>query len=99
MEDSVWLNCVGTYGISSAGYWWGRLAAAVVVRMIHYLIRDRWAPEALLFADDLLTLAGRQTEIEDLGLIVLILTSWGVPLKWGKFWGRGGRRWHGSVTK
>ena len=25
----VYLNCRGTYGIGSAAYWWGRLAAAL----------------------------------------------------------------------
>ena len=34
-DDEVLLNTVGTFGISSAGYWWGRLAAAIV-RAIHY---------------------------------------------------------------
>ena len=31
----VYLNTVGTFGIPSAGYWWGRLASAIV-RGIHY---------------------------------------------------------------
>ena len=61
--------------------------------MIHYLIGDRWTPEALLFADDLLTLAGSRPEIEDFGLAILLLTSWGVPLKWGKFRGAQGVAW------
>eukprot|EP00969_Alexandrium_andersonii_P173515 7670613-Alexandrium_andersonii.AAC.1 len=25
---AIYLNCVGTYGIACASYWWGRLAAA-----------------------------------------------------------------------
>ena len=34
-DDDVMLNTVGTFGISSAGNWWGRLAAAIV-RAMHY---------------------------------------------------------------
>ena len=29
--ETVWLNCVGTYGLASAAYYWGRFAAASLV--------------------------------------------------------------------
>jgi len=87
--DTVWLNKVGTYGIASAGYWWGRLAGAVLVRLPYYLIGRRWDPEFLLFADDWFAQAHSKHELEDLGVLILILTSLGVPLKWTKF--RGGQ--------
>ena len=29
----VWVNTVDTYGVSSAGYWWARVAAALLVRL------------------------------------------------------------------
>ena len=29
-DDDIMPNTVGTFGTSSAGYWWGRLAAAIV---------------------------------------------------------------------
>ena len=50
-DDGLLLNTVGTFGISSAGYWWGRLAAAII-RAVHYAAgysRNAWI---LLFADD-----------------------------------------------
>ena len=31
-EEMVWLNCVGTFGVASAAYWWGRSAGCVVAR-------------------------------------------------------------------
>jgi len=86
-EGSVWLNKVGTYGVSSAGYYWSRLAASLI-RLVYYLVGRRWDPEALIFADDWLMLASRAQEIVDLGVVVLIFVAAGVPFKWSKF--RGG---------
>ena len=48
----VWLNCVGTYGISSAGYWWGRLAAGALVRLFYYLVSGVGDQDMLLYSDD-----------------------------------------------
>ena len=39
----VWLNTVGTFGISSAAYWWSRLFGCV----------GRWVVDTLGYADDL----------------------------------------------
>ena len=89
VKGRVWLNKVGTYGIASAGYWWGRLAGAVLVRLLYYLVGDRWAPEFLLFADDWFAQAGAKNELEDIGCLVFLLTALGVPLKWSKFRGVG----------
>ena len=51
---------MGTYGFASAGYFWSRLAAAVLVRMVYYLTGRKWSPEVLLYADDWIILAGRE---------------------------------------
>ena len=47
----VYLNKCGTFGISSAAYWWGRLAAAVQRSGLYVLgpLLPLWV---LLFADD-----------------------------------------------
>ena len=37
LEEVLWVNTVGTFGIASAGYWWGR-AGAAVARLLHYLV-------------------------------------------------------------
>ena len=87
-KGTLWVNTVGTYGVGSAGYYWGRLGAAVLVRLPHYFLAGRWYPELLLYADDFLYLAKRISEITDLGTIVMIFAALGVPMKWSKF--RGG---------
>jgi ATP-binding cassette subfamily C protein len=66
----VWVNKVGTYGVASAGFSWSRFAAAVIIRLSHYLLSRRWGYEALLFADDLMMLAERAAEIDDLTLSI-----------------------------
>ena len=30
LDETLWLNKVGTFGVASAGYWWGRLGVASV---------------------------------------------------------------------
>jgi hypothetical protein len=88
LEDGkIWVNKVGTYGVASAGYYWSRLAAAVIIRLLYYLLG--WGgQDALIFADDLLVLAGRVEEIVDVGSLIFLWVSLGVPFKWKKF--RGG---------
>ena len=49
-EDCVYLNCRGTYGISSAAYWGARLAA--LVHRAAMIIMGRLILWLLLFADD-----------------------------------------------
>ena len=80
----VWLNCVGTYGISSAGYWWARLSGAILVRLFYYILSSSGGQEALLFADDLLMVAARAAEITDIGALILVWVALGVPWKWTK---------------
>ena len=87
VPGKVWINKVGTYGFSSAGYFWSRFGAAVLVRMIHYFIGARWSPEVLLYADDLMMLAGGAKELRDLGIVMLIFEALGVPMKWKKYRG------------
>ena len=61
--DVLWLNCVGTYGVGSAGYWWARLASGAIVRLGHYILADLpLALESLLYVDDLL-LASDSTKL------------------------------------
>ena len=67
----------------------GRLAAGVLIRLPYYLIGSRWSPEFLLFADDWFAQAATGEELRDIGVLILILTALGAPLKWSKF--RGGQ--------
>ena len=51
-EDAlVYLNTVGTFGVSTAGHWWGRLAG-MLGRCAHYLLGPELASWILIFADD-----------------------------------------------
>ena len=84
----TWVNCVGTYGVASAGYWWGRLASSLITRLFYLILSASGAQDSLLFADDILMVAGREAEIVDLGVMIFLWSSLGVPWKWRKW--RGG---------
>ena len=94
-EGRVWLNTVGTYGLAPAGYYWGRLAAAVIVRLPYYLVGHSWGAEFLLYADDWLGLASEVGEVVELGVILVTLMALGVPFKWKKFRGGSTSDWIG----
>jgi hypothetical protein len=80
----VWLNKVGTYGMNPAAYWWGRLAAAVIVRLPYYLAGKDSLMEFLLYVDDWLILATGKEEIILAGAILHLLSALGVPWRWDK---------------
>ena len=81
----VFLNTRGTFGIASAAYWWGRLAAALSRAGLLVPWLPLWA---FLFADDYdLTAEGKEFMMSILAF-VLWLDVLGVPLSWKK--SRGG---------
>ena len=86
-SPTTWVNKVGTFGCSSAAYWWGRLAGALL-RCVWGLLGAGNPLEALLFADDLALFTvgagGRKSGV----LFIFYLILLGSPLKWKKF--RGG---------
>ena len=51
-STTVWLNTVGTFGVSSAPYWWCRLFACVG-RFVGYLFHNQPLFQ-LVYVDDLL---------------------------------------------
>ena len=51
LREKVFLNCVGTFGVTSAGYWWGR-AASAIVRLTHYALGHEDALWTLIYSDD-----------------------------------------------
>ena len=51
LAEKVFLNCVGTFGVASAGYWWGR-AGACIMRLAHCLMDHKHAIRSLLYSDD-----------------------------------------------
>ncbi len=83
---SVYLNKRGTYGISSAAYWWGRLAAALHRGLVYGWSNDVEA-YAFLFADDWWFTAAGKGFAETLLGAILYLRTFGVPLSWKKVTG------------
>ena len=67
VPGKVWINKVGTYGVASASYWWCRLAAAVLVRLCHYLLADVVEFELLLYSDDFIFFVMGPTSFSSLG--------------------------------
>lgn len=86
-DDHIFINKVGTFGISSAAYWWGRIFGAVG-RAVHYILGPWWPVEMLAFADDLEVLGVGVNGREAMVTAYLCLTTLGVPFKWAKM--RGG---------
>ena len=91
----VWLNCVGTYGVSSAGYWWSRLAAGALVRMFYLILAASGGQDCLLFADDIWMIMNRVSEMVDVGALIFLWVALGVPWKWKKWRGGHTVQWIG----
>ena len=83
----VYLNRRGTFGIASAAYWWGRLAAALQRSALTVLGPD-WPIWALLYADDFDLTAEGTTFARALLAFIWWLVLFGFPLSWHK--SRGG---------
>ena len=83
---TLWLNCVGTFGVSSAAYWWTRLFACVG-RWVLRILGERPSMQ-VAYVDDvhLLCLGPRKFEI--LWMSVLAYELMGTPFAYHKF--RGG---------
>ena len=102
---SIWVNKVGTYGMGSAAYWWGRFSAATLVRLCHYLAGNVVPLEVMLYVEDHLMLVCDKAGIILAGVLIHFLTALGVPWRWDK--GRGGTQvdwigywadlWHGHL--
>ena len=88
LSETVWLNTGGTFGVGSAGYWWGR-AGAALIRLSHYL-QGRRMLWILLYSDDCWASAQGAHADRDLLLHFLVLGVLGTPLAWHKL--KGGER-------
>ena len=91
----VWLNCVGTYGMTPAGYYWARAAAGGLVRLAHYLLGPEGLHELLIYVDDFIVFAESQKEVEMSGFLVFIWCVLGFTFRWNKFKGGTGTDWIG----
>jgi len=77
----------GTFGVASASYWWGRLAAALL-RLLYRVVPERALFWGMVLADDFKFEAAGHDFVEVLLLVVLTAEVLGFPWSWGKL--RGG---------
>jgi len=77
----------GTFGVASASYWWGRLAASLL-RLLYRVVPERALCWGMVLADDFKFEAAGPDFVEVLLLVVLTAEVLGFPWSWGKL--RGG---------
>ena len=84
--SELWANTVGTFGVGSAGYWWGR-AGSALIRLAHYLQGKDHMLWLLLYSDDSWATAHGEHAEKDLMLHLFVLMILGTPLAWHKLKG------------
>eukprot|EP00438_Fugacium_kawagutii_P028975 Skav210536 [mRNA] locus=scaffold3045:358236:363217:- [translate_table: standard] len=82
-EEEVYLNCVGTFGVASAAFWWSRLAATLQ-RTCWVFLRYKDPLYGLLYADDGLFLSSGPFFMVNILAALLFLVVLGAPLSWPK---------------
>ena len=79
--NQVWVNKCGTYGVSSAQYYWGRMAA-LTIRLLYYLFPDiLWA---FVYVDDYIFILRSDTAPQLAMAIVVTMLALGCPISWKK---------------
>ena len=97
-SQTVYVNLVGTFGLSCASYWWTRIAACGL-RLTYHLLGPDFPLDLLLYADDLEAMGKGPRGRRGIPLSYLFLATLGYPFKWAKT--RGGFRveWLGMETE
>ncbi|CAE8722080.1 unnamed protein product [Polarella glacialis] len=81
IKDMYWINEVGTYGVASAQYRWGRMAA-LILRLLYYTFPQiAWA---FVYVGDYLIILPEDADHKLPLRILLFLTALGLPLSWKK---------------
>ena len=83
---TLWLNCVGTFGVSSTAYWWTRLFACVGRWVLRIL--DKRQTMQLAYVDDVHLLCMGPQKFMALWMSILAYEIMGTPFAYHKF--RGG---------
>ena len=86
LAETVWVNNVGTFGVGSAGYWWGR-AGAALMRLAHFCQGRERMLWLMLYSDDCWASASGDRTDRDRLLHLLVLGVVGTPLAWHKLKG------------
>ena len=97
LAEEVFLNTVGTFGVTSAGYWWGR-AGGAAMRLAHYVIGYINAVYALLYSDDGKVIG--RTEHYERGIMMFFFTMVivNIPISWRKVRGGEKTEWIGYLV-
>ena len=96
VQETLWINKVGTFGFTCASYWWGRLAAGIT-RFVIRFFEQRWIIQ-LLFADDNRLQANGVTKFGDILLAIFLWVIIGTPLAWHKCKGGLSCEWVGYLV-
>jgi hypothetical protein len=80
-----WVNKVGTFGVSSAPYWWSRLFG-LAGRLVARLLLDRWILQ-LVYVDDLHVVCVGEQKFETLWMAIAAYEALGTPFGYKKFSG------------
>ena len=86
-DEDLLLNVVGTFGITTAGYYWERLGAAAQ-RAYHYILQEMAPAWCFRVADDFEWRVGGPDALFVLVLGLWTLVVFGLPISWAKV--RGG---------
>lgn len=81
----IWVNKVGTFGVSSAPYWWTRLFG-LVGRLVSRILLDRWILK-LVYVDDLHMVAVGEQKFRTLWMALFLYEAVGTPFAFHKFAG------------
>ena len=85
----IWINLVGTYGLASAQFYWGRMAG-LILRLLYNLapVWDTWDPQfwrwLIVYVDDLLAFIHLAIFWEEATVILVFLEIIGAPINYKK---------------
>ena len=91
--DVIWVNCVGTFGVSSAAYHWRRFMSGLGRSAFFLFGKFGWMQ--LIYVDDILWLVGDKDGIEKLFTVIFYYSALGLPFAWKKFSGGHLCKWVG----
>ena len=81
IKGKYWVNCVGTYGVASAQWYWGRLAS-LLSRLVYHLSEEfLWV---LVFVDDYMLLLEEDNPWKCIVQFLLFMDIVGCPISWQK---------------
>eukprot|EP00972_Heterocapsa_arctica_P027304 4013415-Heterocapsa_arctica.AAC.1 len=65
--------------MASAAFWWSRIAEAVRVRGLHYIIGPKTRLELLRFLDNLIRVGGTKDKLRAIGFVICFSLILGGP--------------------